>query len=58
MKDQALWEEIAITSGFKIHNKKIPDEAFVSDDLKNIGVVVNITNGEKCESCWKISSSL
>ena len=58
VKDEALWEEIAITSGFKIHNKKIPDEAFISDDLKNIGVVVNIANGEKCERCWKISSSL
>ena len=58
MKDEALWEEIAITSGFNIHNKKIPDEAFISDDLKNIGVVVNIANGEKCERCWKISSSL
>jgi isoleucyl-tRNA synthetase len=58
VKDEALWEEIAITSGFKIHNKKIPDEAFISDDLKNIGVVVNIANGEKCERCWKIFSSL
>ena len=47
MKDEAPWEEIAITSDFKIHNKKIPDEAFISDDLKNIGVVVNIANGEK-----------
>ena len=58
MKDETPWEEIAITTDFKIHNKKIPDEAFISDDLKNIGVVVNIANGEKCERCWKISSSL
>ena len=46
------------SDNIRIYNKKIPDEAFISDDLKNIGVVVNITNGEKCESCWKISSSL
>ena len=58
MKDESLWEEIAITSGFKIHSEKIPNEAFVSDDLKNIGVVVNIADGEKCERCWKISTSL
>ena len=36
MKDEAPWEEISITSGFKIHNKKIPDEAFISDDLKKL----------------------
>ena len=58
MKDETLWEEIAITSEFKIHCEKIPDDAFVSDDLKNIGVVVNIADGEKCERCWKISTSL
>lgn len=58
IKDEAFWNEIAITSSFKIHKEKIPDNAFISDDLKNIGVTVSIAEGEKCERCWKISTSL
>ncbi|MDR2781972.1 MAG: isoleucine--tRNA ligase [Holosporaceae bacterium] len=56
--DEAFWEEIAITSGFKIKNESIPNEAFVSDDLKNIGVTVSVAEGEKCERCWKVSTYL
>ena len=56
--DEDFWAEVAITSGFKIFNKAIPESAFISDDLKNIGVVVNLANGEKCERCWKVSTSL
>jgi isoleucyl-tRNA synthetase len=55
---EIFWEEVAITSGFKILNVPIPENAFVSDDLKNIGVVVTLAEGEKCERCWKISTSL
>jgi isoleucyl-tRNA synthetase len=58
VQDESFWEEIAITSGIKIINKPIPEGAFVSEDLKNIGVVVSIAEGEKCERCWKISTSL
>jgi isoleucyl-tRNA synthetase len=58
IKDESFWEEIAITSGFKIKNESIPSRAFTSDELKNIGVVVSVANGERCERCWKISASL
>jgi isoleucyl-tRNA synthetase len=58
LKDEFFWEEVAITSGFKIKNETIPAETFVSDDLQNIGVVVSVATGEKCERCWKISTSL
>jgi isoleucyl-tRNA synthetase len=57
LKDEFFWKEVAITSGFKIKNEAIPAEAFVSDDLKNIGVVVSIAEGEKCERCWNVSTS-
>lgn len=52
------WEEITITSEVKLYNAPIPEGAFVSDDIKNIGVVVSLANGEKCERCWKVSTSL
>lgn len=58
INDVEFWKEIAITSGFNVVNAAIPDGAFVADDLKNIGVVVNLAQGEKCERCWKISTSL
>jgi isoleucyl-tRNA synthetase len=58
IKDELFWEEVAITSGFKIRNESIPQEAFVSDDLRNIGVIVSVANGEKCERCWKVFAFL
>ncbi|MBR1733885.1 MAG: hypothetical protein IJ730_00295, partial [Alphaproteobacteria bacterium] len=58
VKDEEFWAEVAITSEFKIFNKEIPDNAFVSDDLKNIGIIVKLAEGEKCERCWKVSTSL
>lgn len=58
VKDEEFWEEIAITSGFEIKNEKIPENAFVGSDLKNIGVIVIVAEGQKCERCWKIFSSL
>lgn len=58
INDEEFWKEVAITSGFKIINSAIPEGAFVADDLKNVGVIVNLVNGEKCERCWKIYESL
>ena len=53
-----FWKEVTITSGFEIQNSSIPEGAFVGEGLQSIGVVVSIAKGEKCERCWKISSSL
>lgn len=58
INDENLWEEVAITSQFKIHKEDIPENAFVASDLQNIGVVVSKAVGEKCERCWKIFTSL
>jgi isoleucyl-tRNA synthetase len=57
IRNELFWEEVAITSGFKIKNEAIPPEAFIGD-IQNIGVVVSVAVGEKCERCWKISVSL
>jgi isoleucyl-tRNA synthetase len=53
-----FWKEVAITSEFKIKKAVIPQDAFVSDDLKNIGVVIGLAEGQKCERCWKITTNL
>ncbi|MDR2645899.1 MAG: isoleucine--tRNA ligase [Holosporaceae bacterium] len=58
IQDESFWGEIAIVSSLKIKNDPIPHDAFVDDDLKNIGVMVSIAEGEKCERCWKISTAL
>jgi isoleucyl-tRNA synthetase len=55
IRDESFWEEISITSGFKIKHEPIPEGAFVGDDMKNIGVVVSVAPGKKCERCWKVS---
>jgi isoleucyl-tRNA synthetase len=58
LEDESFWEEAIITSGFKIKRESIPNEAFVEDGMEEIGVVVNVAQGEKCERCWKIFPSL
>lgn len=58
VNDETFWEEIAIVSDFKIYSTDIPENAFVNEDIKNIGVVVNLADGKKCERCWKVSTSL
>ncbi|MDR0753177.1 MAG: hypothetical protein LBE95_00700, partial [Holosporaceae bacterium] len=58
IRDESFWEEMTITSALKIKNEPIPRGAFIDDDLKNIGVVVSVAEGEKCERCWKISTAL
>ena len=56
--DKAFWEDLAIVSFLKILKEPIPSDAFVLEDMKNIGVVVRVASGEKCERCWKIFEKL
>ncbi|MDR1361811.1 MAG: isoleucine--tRNA ligase [Holosporaceae bacterium] len=51
---EEFWQEVTITSAVKFSSAAIPDAAFVGEGLaKNIGIVVEIAPGEKCERCWK-----
>ncbi|MDR1551162.1 MAG: isoleucine--tRNA ligase [Holosporaceae bacterium] len=54
-RNNDFWAEISITSGVTIRNEDIPKEALVGDN--GIGVIVSVAAGEKCERCWKISTS-
>jgi isoleucyl-tRNA synthetase len=46
--------EIFITSGHSVVQGAAPDEAFRLPDVSGIAVVVNVSDGEKCERCWKV----
>ncbi|MDR3151831.1 MAG: isoleucine--tRNA ligase [Holosporaceae bacterium] len=51
---EEFWEEMTITSDVKLSRSAIPSDAFMDDNIvKNIGVVVAVASGEKCERCWK-----
>ena len=43
-----------ITSSAMIHHSKAPEEAFVSEELPEVGVVVSAADGGKCMRCWKV----
>lgn len=46
--------EITITSHAKVTIAQPPAQAFVMDDVEDIGVVVSIADGEKCVRCWRV----
>ncbi len=48
------WSEMAITSGATIKNAAIPGNAQKTEDQLNIGVVITLAKGEKCQRCWKV----
>ncbi|MDR2268441.1 MAG: isoleucine--tRNA ligase [Holosporaceae bacterium] len=51
---EEFWKEMTITSDVKLLKSAIPSDAFVDDNIiKNIGVVVTVASGKKCERCWK-----
>ena len=47
------WAELAITSGITVHHQPAPGEAFSLED-PNMGVIVRLATGDKCERCWKV----
>lgn len=48
------WAELAITSQCIIVRAQMPANAFTLEEVKGIGVVVEIAEGQKCGRCWKI----
>lgn len=49
------FEDICITSAIRIEDGT-QAEAFTSDDVEGVGVVVETAAGEKCERCWKYTT--
>lgn len=53
MKDPEL-AELSITSEASLVIAQPPAGAFVLEDVMNVGVVVNLATGQKCNRCWKV----
>ena len=51
---QIDWTELAIASQCVIVRAQMPANAFTLEEVKGIGVVVELADGQKCERCWKI----
>jgi isoleucyl-tRNA synthetase len=46
--------ELAIVSQLEVLNTEIPSEAFTLQDLQQLGVLVQMAPGNKCERCWRV----
>ena len=46
--------EICITSQIEVRNEKAPKDAFILEEVENVGVVVQKAQGNKCERSWRI----
>ena len=46
--------EIAITSAATLQQGASPAGAFALPDVPEVGVVVDLASGEKCERCWRV----
>lgn len=53
IKDSEL-AELAITSEAILVIAQPPAGAFALEDVMNVGVVVNVSKGQKCNRCWKV----
>lgn len=46
--------ELSITSGVEVIEGPVPEEAFTLEDTPNVGVIVTLASGDKCNRCWKV----
>lgn len=46
--------EISITSAAKLSVGAPASEAFVADDIPDVGVTVHLAEGRKCARCWQV----
>jgi isoleucyl-tRNA synthetase len=52
--DNVDWAEFAIASQTVIVHAQVPTNAFTIDEVKGVGAVVEMAEGNKCSRCWKI----
>jgi isoleucyl-tRNA synthetase len=46
--------ELCITSAGTVHAGPPPEDAFALADVADIGVVVSLASGDRCERCWRV----
>ena len=52
--DSVDFQDICITSGIELSLSEIPKNAYVLDDVSEVGVVFELARGNKCQRCWKV----
>ena len=52
------FQDIALTSDITILVSTPPQNAFILDETPHIGVVVRLTEGQKCQRCWKFDNQV
>ena len=48
------WSEMAIASAVTTKSEPLPEHAHQTQDVPNVGVVVEVATGNKCGRCWKV----
>ncbi len=46
--------ELGITSAARLHQAEPPEDAFRLEGIDDIGVVVHLAEGARCERCWQV----
>jgi isoleucyl-tRNA synthetase len=46
--------ELSITSGVEVVEGPVPERAFSLEETPNVGVLVTLASGDKCNRCWKV----
>ncbi len=54
LDSQTDYCELSIVSGLKVIKNHAPEEAFRFDEVKELGIIVEKAEGNKCERCWQI----
>jgi Isoleucyl-tRNA synthetase len=56
--NEVMFDEIAITSSFKLHILDENSQGFSIDDIENVKVQASKVGGQKCQRCWKYEKEL
>ena len=56
--NDVAFDEITITSSFKLHVISANSPGFEIEDLPNVKVKASKVNGIKCQRCWKYEDKL
>ena len=56
--NDVAFDEITITSSFKLHLISANSPGFEIEDLPNVKVKASKVNGFKCQRCWKYEDKL
>ena len=58
LADEINFGEISITSSFQLLDYKNKKDYFTLEEIDDVAVTVEKTDGQKCERCWKYTDIL